>query len=238
MKKRVVVPSWAVSQLEEIKFEGWDLIRCKPLSGSRHLLIYEAEQEDDAPDDTAKGEKTSKVADDALALAVQQRPEPRVGDRYEVTSKMTYRPWSGGITYLLPAQVLRVADEIRVRDKLSTGVWRFDIATGKHRGLSFTVSRAEWEMMKFKLKLPDQGDQAKQAKADAKSDAKATSRSKDRDSSPLSKAGSYLRVTKKLPDLPTPKEFSTFFSFQLKKRERPEGDDAAGGAGRFGRRRF
>ncbi len=254
MRKRVNVPTWAVEELQDVVFEGWALVRVRDLAEGRSLLVYEAVDEREPPRELevdADPDKAvlSKLDKDALSVAVATRTEPREDDVYVLTASMSYRPSNGSVTYLLPAQRLQPGDKIRVRQKLSTGVWLFDIASGSRRGMFFTVARAEWDTLKEKLRMDSPGvDDAATAQADkgASAPGEASVSDADRNSSPLAKSRSYMRVTKKLPTLPVPKKFDSYFSAPLAKRPPPprdgEGDEKGGGGsgggfGGFGRRR-
>lgn len=246
MRRRVKVPTWAIEELEGFVFEGWELVEVRALNAETSLLVYEASNEREPPREMKQDVDPDKLAlsvleKDALSVAVQQRIEPRDGDVYVVTASLPYRPTMGGVTYLLPAQRLQKGDKIRARYKLSTGVWLFDIASGARRGMFFTVARLDWDTMKDSLRMDLPGEGEEEIGAADKDKGTALDQkvsAKDRNSSPLAKSGSYMRVTKNLPALPVPKKFDTYFAAPApKKQPPPEGEEDGGGGNPFGRRR-
>lgn len=262
--KQIMVPRWAAPVLEQVVFEGWTLVDSTPAGRRRQRLVYEA---DEAPAKSAppsrpqparaggqfaeplrrpSGNALNKTQRDALKVTVQHRIEPMVGDEYVVSERFPYRAQMGSVTYLMPAQMLKPGDRVVVRQKLPTGVWRFDIVQGdvRARGASFTVSRKDWTQLKDRLRMASEQDNGgAKITDDPLADMPGfKGRKKEREGSPLAQAGSYLRVTKELSKLPVPKKFDSFFAAPLPKRPPPppEGEEGEGGGnpfGGFGRRR-
>lgn len=223
MRKRIIVPASAcplVEQLEEVIFEGWQLVKSRPL-GRGHLLVYEADEKPDL---------------EVLRLTAQQRVEPREGEVYVLLEPASYRAMQGGSTAVMPAQELETGANIRVRQRLPTGVWIFELVQPGKLRVRFTVSRREWRALRHKLRMRSDQEHLLVAREE-EPEFRASPAKGGSSGSPLATAGSYLRVTGKAPTLPTPKPFDTFFSAPLPKRKPRPADDEEGGGNPFGRRR-